>query len=335
MAVIDTLTVNLTTQVAGLSKGLKSAENMIGTFSKNATRALAGFGAAFAGVFTVSKLTGFLQSGADFADNISDTAARLQITAESFNQLRHAAELSDVGVEDLTRGMERLAKEMNEAPDVALLKFADHIKAMPNIYDRAAAAAEVFGKSGVKLLPLLNQGGMGILELGKEVEGLFSPERQKLLDDYDNAMKSLRETWMKFAIVAAQEVAPVAKDIAVLLAGWANSLAKITGTGSGPGAAATRESRRLSLQSSANFAGGMFPFFAAANPAKAEELLFRSFTQGRAAAILGGDRSGGAQEIRELIGAVESLGDDYKQTVKLLQDILNESQKQPAQPAEL
>jgi len=229
MAVIDTLTLNLTTQVAGLSKGLKSAEGMIGTFSKNATKALAGFGAAFAGVFTVSKLTGFLQSGADFADNISDTAARLQITAESFNQLRHAAELSDVPVEDLTRGMERLSKEMNEAPDVALLKFADHIKAMPNIYDRAAAAAEVFGKSGVKLLPLLNQGGMGILELGKEVEGLFSPERQKLLDDYDNAMKSLRETWMKFSIVAAQEAAPAAEKVAIKLKEMVNELTRIKG----------------------------------------------------------------------------------------------------------
>jgi hypothetical protein len=184
MAVIDTLTVNLAAQTAGLTKGLKSAEGAIGSFSKNATKALAGFGAAFAAAFSISKVTSFVKSGLDFADEISDTAARLQITAESLNQLRHAAEL------------------------------ADEISRMPNKFERAKAATEVFGKSGIKLIPLLNQGSAGLTKLGSEVAGLFSPERLKKFDEANDAIRDLGEAFNTLKLQVLPDLAPAIKSIA-------------------------------------------------------------------------------------------------------------------------
>jgi hypothetical protein len=214
MAVIDTLTVNLAAQTAGLTKGLKSAEGAIGSFSKNATKALAGFGAAFAAAFSISKVTSFVKSGLDFADEISDTAARLQITAESLNQLRHAAELNDVPFETLTMGMERLAKTLGVAPDKALHQFADEISRMPNKFERAKAATEVFGKSGIKLIPLLNQGSAGLTKLGSEVAGLFSPERLKKFDEANDAIRDLGEAFNTLKLQVLPDLAPAIKSIA-------------------------------------------------------------------------------------------------------------------------
>jgi hypothetical protein len=233
MAVIDTLTVNLAAQTAGLTKGLKSAESQVKGFANSIKGPLAAVSAAFAGAFTIGAAKNFVQSGLEFADEIADTAARLQITAESLNRLRHAAEMSDVPMDTLVMGMERLAKTLGVAPDVALLKFADQISQMPDKFERAKAATEIFGKSGVRLIPLLNEGSAGLNKLGDEVAGMFSPENTKKLNDVDQAWKAITESFKKLRHEVVVELAPGLTQIGIELKGILDTYKVLVGLPTG------------------------------------------------------------------------------------------------------
>jgi hypothetical protein len=366
MAVIESLNINLAVLTAGLKKGLDSGRKMIGSFSESLKTPLGALAAAAGGVFAVDKISDFVFGAIDAADNLATIATELGTTADAFNQLRHAAALANVSQEQLLGGFEKLERTLgearsgnetaaksfealgvsvdslkNKAPDQVFLTMADAIAAIKDPAERAAAVVDVFGKSGMKLIPLLAQGSKGIEEVGKQVAGIYGEQRMAQFAAADAALDDMNESWLALKTVAGAELAPIVAEIAKGITSWASSFLKVKelAPGEKPGDDHSALASGLSMRSSGNFVAGQVPFRAFADMMSgsngAENAMFRSFVQGRAASFLNGqDTDRSKKNIEDLIGAVEALGDE-KETVEVLKKILKEQTKQTPAKADV
>ncbi|MGR9311373.1 hypothetical protein ACU8MX_18325 [Rhizobium leguminosarum] len=159
---------------------------------------------AFAGVTTVTTaaavgLTRLAKSGADAADAAGKAAQAAGLQIDAYGRLAFAAEQNDVAAEAFGAAMSKLNKAIGEAAaggKEAAAKFsalgvsirdthgrlrptedivrdlAGAFAKLPDGAKKSAAAINVFGKSGASLLPFLNEGKQGLIDLGAQAEKL-------------------------------------------------------------------------------------------------------------------------------------------------------------------
>lgn len=126
----------------------------------------------------------------DAADELNKLSQKTGFSVESLSGLKYAAELSDVSLEGLAKGLKGLSTNMVEAragskemaalfgrldvsldsSEHALLQLADRFSAMPDGFEKSALAVKLFGKEGLALIPFLNQGRDGIAEITQEAQ---------------------------------------------------------------------------------------------------------------------------------------------------------------------
>ena len=182
-------------------RGFKSAEKQAGGFTKRINAgfskikvpALIAGGAAIAGIaLLTSKLGGFLSE----ADRIDKASARTGLGALAIQRLGFAAEQSGASFEVVEKGITRLVSSLDDAalnensPAAKALdriglsladlegltteeKFAKIAGALGQVADdgeQAALAQDLFGRSGVELIPLFEAGEEGITKLGDAFE---------------------------------------------------------------------------------------------------------------------------------------------------------------------
>ena len=172
----------LKSKIGGAMGGIVGAMNPVTL----AAGALAG--GLFAGV---KALGGFLEKG----DRLDKLSQQLGITVEAVQELGFAAEQSGASTEDVTSAFAKLAKKLPEildgtspliaemadlgievdklfaegdTPDQMFAKLADAIAGVEDPMAKLTIAQDLFGGSGVKLLPLLNAGSEGIAELRQQ-----------------------------------------------------------------------------------------------------------------------------------------------------------------------
>ncbi|MGN6370968.1 MAG: hypothetical protein ACTHN5_22155 [Phycisphaerae bacterium] len=194
---ISSLNVNVLGNISGLAKSFGGAAGLATGFAGQ----IAGVGskiAGLAGIGTVvsgalaglgATLGGALAVGEQFKaiDATAKLSDRLGVATESLVGMQHAASLAGISGEELTGGFEKMFKTLgtavgggkeavatfnalglsaqalqSESPDQAFKDIADKISNIANPAQRAAAAMDVFGKSGQSLLPLLTTGAAGI-----------------------------------------------------------------------------------------------------------------------------------------------------------------------------
>ncbi|MCC6178814.1 MAG: hypothetical protein WAZ94_15240 [Phycisphaerales bacterium] len=136
---------------------------------------------------------------AEFADNLSDAAVRTGASVEALQELGYAAGLSGASSETMNMALTRLSMTMGEAAkgskeamsgfsrlgvkvtdaegklrstDAVFTDLASAVAAIPNPTERTAKALDVFGRAGIQLLPLLNEGADGIQRMRTEAREL-------------------------------------------------------------------------------------------------------------------------------------------------------------------
>jgi hypothetical protein len=171
--------------------------------------AVGGFAAAIAGSAIVAGLSAAVKQTINLGDELGKLSARTGVAQGALIGLRNAAALSDVSNESLAKSLTRLnvnlvaAAEGNEAltrrfqslgvnirgangqvvsADKALKQLADRFANMPDGAQKAAAAVQIFGKSGADLIPLLNSGSEAMEKFTFAVSEDFSA-RSELFND--------------------------------------------------------------------------------------------------------------------------------------------------------
>jgi hypothetical protein len=244
MASIANLNVKLTASIGAFTASMAKAAAPLKAFADKvggvgeklstlsaAGTALAGGGMAF-----------MLHQSMEAIDVNAKLSDRLGISTEALVGLQHGAGLAGTSVEELTGGLEKMLKNLaeaattggpakdaleqmglsaaqlvNVAPDQAFEQIAQGLTDIQNPAQRAAAAMDIFGKSGQSLLPFLMSGKQGIRDMKAEAEKMgltYSRLDASKVEQANDAITRMKEVFTGAAQSLAIKLAPVIEQVA-------------------------------------------------------------------------------------------------------------------------
>jgi len=178
-----------------IAKGLQKAEQRLKAFGEGVrsvgTRVFA------AGAAALTPLLGAVRAFSESGDTLEKMSRRTGVSVEALSELGFAAEQSGADLETLETGLRKMQKSIAAAatgsdgavealarlrltaadlaglaPEQQFKLIADRLSQVADPTLRAALALELFGKSGTRLLPLLEDGARGIERLQEEARAL-------------------------------------------------------------------------------------------------------------------------------------------------------------------
>ena len=194
----------------------------VGKVATAVTAAAAAIGAA--AMAAAKQVWDMATEVATAGDEIDKESQKLGLTAQSYQELSYAMEMSGSSISDLSKGTINITnaladmgngvegadddfkalgvslKKMDgsmKTTDEVLLESIDALANMEDETQRNAAAQKIFGKSAKELAPLLNEGSDGIHALMQEAEDygmVMSDEAVQASADFDDSLTRLQGT---------------------------------------------------------------------------------------------------------------------------------------------
>lgn len=190
-----------------------------------------------------SPIVSFLKDAAvgaiDYASEIHNASEKTGIGTTQLQELAYAAKMGDVEFGEMTQAMGFMSRSMmavshgtegagkafsalhvnvkdargglRPVNDV-LGDVAEKFKAMPNGAAKTALAMEIFGRSGARMIPVLNEGRDGLARLGAEAHkygAVQSPEMIAALNKGEDNLKRLGFAWQALKIRIGASVVPI------------------------------------------------------------------------------------------------------------------------------
>jgi hypothetical protein len=240
--------VRLYVKSSELVKGLQSAGQSVSSFASNITMLgakMAGLGGAM-----VAPLIAAAKYFADFGSEIRDASIKTGVGVEALSEYSHALELTGKSLSDFEAASSRLTKKLIEAKkegsaaaeafsnigtsadeilstniDDRMEKIAEHITAIADPAERAAAAMGIFGKSGADLLPFLTD----VAALRKEARELgitMSTEAANAADELGDAWDRVTRIGKTLVAEVGAAVAPMFTEATQVIADNAATIRK-------------------------------------------------------------------------------------------------------------
>lgn len=201
----------------------------------------------------------------DDADNLAKTSRKIGVTVEALSAYRLGAQLAGTNTEALNKGLARLARNASDAAnglatplrafeflDIQvqnsdgslrdlndlMLDVADRFEKMENGTKKAALAQELFGRSGVELVPFLNQGRDGLEAIRKEAEQLgiiFSGQTAAAAEEFNDNLTRLKAANTGLFYSITEELGPALIAITDTMVESAKEIRAIDGESRGLG----------------------------------------------------------------------------------------------------
>jgi hypothetical protein len=236
----------LSSNIRSVTRGITGA--VTGTMGR--MTALAG---ALGVAFSAAKIKGYFDDYVSRAGEVGDMARQVGLSATALQELRFAAELSDVSLESFDSSMNIFVRYLGQArAGTGLLKtYLDKLpdglrksiigaksteeafgavmgamERMPKATDRAALAAAAFGRSGLVMTRMSEKGLAGLTELRKEAAeyGLVSDESGDAADDFGHTQIRLRYAMMGVQNAIGSALLPVLKPMVLDTIKWVKEL---------------------------------------------------------------------------------------------------------------
>jgi len=236
-----------------LVRGLKGAEKRLKAWGKSISSVGATLGAL--GGAVLAPMLAAAKSFADVGSQLNDMSARTGVSAEALQELGFGAEQTGASVEDLETGLRKMQKSVGSAasgsqsaqdalaalgltvgdlmslnPEQQFKLIGDRLSRIGDPTLKAAAAMELFGKSGTKLLPMLEGGKAGLAGWAKQARDLgivLSNDDVKAADDFGDKLdiigKVIGVTTAKIGaalVPVLMDVAQVITDVATKVSAW-------------------------------------------------------------------------------------------------------------------
>lgn len=255
MAILRNLTIRIRPKVdrsgfTDVKKDVRGISNAAKRATRNATAfgtALGNIAARAAAVALRAVSAGLRGITTGFAQSVDELAKFSKATGQSIQSLqgfRFAGQLSGVAVADLNKGLLLVAKRARDASiglkapkdafaelgitvkdtqgnlksqDALLLEVADSFAKLPSGTQKSALAMEIFGKSGAKLIPLLNEGSVGINKMRAEAAqlgGILGEKAAKQAEEFNDSILRLRVVMRALQARIASAVLPVLTKLA-------------------------------------------------------------------------------------------------------------------------
>jgi hypothetical protein len=255
---ISSLSVALNATVAPFVRSMAVAKKSVTGFAVSVRGAsssllrMSGIAGALSGALAAIGFSSLIKSQFDTIDAAGKLSDRLGITTAALAALTHAADLSGVSNELLTGSLEKYLRNVAEAAsgnvtaaksfqelglsaqalsslptDEAIGKIADALNAIENPAAKAAAAQDIFGKSGQALLPLLKEGSGGLAAFAKEADALglsFSRVDATKVEAANDAVSRAKAAFVGVARTISVAISPAIQAAADRFTGWAKTV---------------------------------------------------------------------------------------------------------------
>jgi hypothetical protein len=236
-----------------LVRGLKRAQAKLKAFGesvRNMGLKLVGLGSA-----VVAPLAASSKVFASTGDALAKMSARTGFSVETLSELGFAADLSGASMETLELGIRKMQRTLVDAaqgsksaqdalallgltvadlaklsPEQQFKLIADRLARIEDPTTRAAAAMELFGRSGTQLLPMLSGGAAGIEELQEVARKLgltISTEDAKAAERFSDTLSIMWKVLKQGVFTVGSALVPVLSQaarwvtrVAVVAAEW-------------------------------------------------------------------------------------------------------------------
>jgi hypothetical protein len=204
-------------EIDGLSRSLGNLNKQAGAVGGGlgrmgqAAKGVGGLMGALLPVGAVAGLTAIAKGSIDAADNLNDMSQRTGVAVESLSRFGQAAQDSGSSIEGVAKGMGQLAKRITDPSsaaskalsgigvatrdaqgkvrslDAVMLEISDRFAKMPDGAEKSALAMQLFGKSGVELIPMLNQGRAAL----EQYQATISGDMAKSADEFNDSLNAI------------------------------------------------------------------------------------------------------------------------------------------------
>ncbi len=204
-------------------------------------------GAAIAATLSVGVIAAWVKESIDAADAARKQAQAIGLTTEALTSLQWAASQSGVSTNDLSAAFGRLNRAAMDAAtgsekqaqlfaklgvsvtdsegalrsgDAILMDLADRFKQLPDGVEKSALAMELFGRSGAKLIPMLNAGSDGLTQLREEAERLglvINDQQAQEAEQFNDSISALGAQSKGAANIVSGELLPTLNTMVGLL----------------------------------------------------------------------------------------------------------------------
>lgn len=243
------------------AKAMAANSKRVENFAKKADKDLSGAGASFdrlaqaakglAAAAVFQQLASSVRAAADKLGDLADAANSIGLTTTALQELRYAAQLSGVQQDVLQQSLVVLSKNLGDAAmggsaakksleglnlsaaqlsavplEEALGIIADRIAAVENPMQRATLAADLFGKSGVKMINMLSQGSDGLARMREEAQAMGVVIDESVIKKAEDAGDQLDAMSMVISsnlTVALITIAPLLISAAQAIAGLSSA----------------------------------------------------------------------------------------------------------------
>lgn len=244
-ATIGALRVNLGIDTAQFENGLKKAQGGLAGFGKVAAVGLAA--AATAAAAVGAALAQGVGAALNNADDLGKMAQKVGVGVEALSELKYAADLSDVSLDQLGTGLKRLGSNMAavaggakgpaaeafkalglsvtdaagqlKAPDELFKEIAGKFGPMADGAGKTALAMAIFGKSGADLIPMLNSGSTGLAAMAEEARKLgvvIDEKTAKAAETFNDNITRLKTAAGGVTVQLAAGLAPALASISTV-----------------------------------------------------------------------------------------------------------------------
>ena len=261
--IAGTLEIQLLANMARLQADMQKATGLVGSamgsIQKSVAAAQSALGALGVGI-GVAALVSFVKRTIDAQDELFKLAQKVNISVETLAGLQHAADLSGISMESMTKGMKSLGTQMFDAAsgskeaqanfqtlgitfaqtdgslrntEQVLIELADTFAKMPDSTEKSALAVKLFGKAGLDMIPMLNAGSDGIRQMIAEGQRLnpVTTESARQAEIFNDNMTRLGKSITAIFIPAINTALPLLVELTKLFLdsdkaadGFANTL---------------------------------------------------------------------------------------------------------------
>lgn len=249
MTVIDQLVVQFSADFKELSRELNKAQGETSRAMKGMERSLAPISAAFRAMGPIVAATGavlsvdFAKQALDAAGGIGELAEQLGTSTDMLQVYQFAAAQAGVKSTELETALAKLSQNIGDAAqggdqavaafnrlgvgvldasgktrsmDAILSDVAEQIAAIEDPTKRAAAAVDLFGRSGQRLLPILSQGAAGIATMqqaAREAGAVLDQDMIRAADEASDKIAAMESSLAKMAQTIMATVAPAISNL--------------------------------------------------------------------------------------------------------------------------
>lgn len=238
---VAVLTLNKKDYDAGLDEAEKEAGSFgdklkkgFGTATKVATAVTGVVAGVGAGVVKMAS------SSASAMDEIDKSSQKMGVSAEAYQEWAHAMDLSGMSIDTMKTGMKTLQTAMAKNDDsfaslgISLTDASGNMRSAEDVMndaimalsdmeegaERTALANKLFGRAGVEMAPLLNQGSEAIKGMKQEAHDLglvMSGDDVKAGAELNDTLNNLKKSFGAIITKLGNSLMPIVKKVADML----------------------------------------------------------------------------------------------------------------------